>query len=110
MFFFLSEKVDIHHNTNSHENLSSIQRFKKVLLLISVDCGTPTPQLSYYQACSELASFHYPYPTTVGAFVKFSCESLLIRTRAPEDYCPLMVCQPNGLWTAAKLTCGGGRL
>ena len=40
--------------------------------------------------------------------VQFSCASLLIRTKAAIDYCPVMVCEDTGVWSKAGISCGGG--
>ena len=76
-----------------------------MLLYLSVDCGAPAYTVDVDQSCIHAAVVP-PEPTTEGATLTFSCASLLIRTKAPFDYCPVKRCQNNGLWSDANLSCG----
>ena len=74
-----------------------------------VNCGMPPPN-SLALAQSNCATVNYTQLTSTmeGSTLTFSCTSLLIRTTATIDYCPVIVCQSTGLWRLAQLSCGAG--
>ena len=76
---------------------------------VLANCGAPTYTVDVDQSCIELGGVIPPNPTTEGATLAFSCASLLIRTKAPFDYCPVKRCQNDGLWSDAKMSCGAGK-
>ncbi|XP_060606041.1 plasminogen-like [Ruditapes philippinarum] len=47
-----------------------------------------------------------PNTTEEGTNITYTCKSLLTRTKAQIDYCPVQLCQANGTWREATLSCG----
>lgn len=72
------------------------------------DCGPSTFSISTDVSCTEIdiGAIVSPNSTTEGAKIVYPCKSLLIRTTAKMDYCPVEVCQADSTWRPANLSCG----
>ncbi|KAL3876469.1 hypothetical protein ACJMK2_034312 [Sinanodonta woodiana] len=71
---------------------------------VLADCFALNYELVGDNSCMS-AGVSKPANTLEGAMLKFYCKSLLIRTPTGIDYCPIKVCQSNGTWSNAKLSC-----
>ncbi|KAH3863521.1 hypothetical protein DPMN_026510 [Dreissena polymorpha] len=58
--------------------------------------------------CAELDldSVVSPADNLQGAMIVYPCKSLLIRTSAKRDYCPVELCEASGTWRPADVSCG----
>ncbi|XP_053392820.1 apolipoprotein(a)-like isoform X2 [Mercenaria mercenaria] len=72
------------------------------------NCGVSPHNVTVDEPCTELDldAIVTPNVTTEGAVKIYSCKNLLTRTKAKIDYCPLELCQSNGTWRSASLSCG----
>ncbi|KAL3862428.1 hypothetical protein ACJMK2_008394 [Sinanodonta woodiana] len=55
--------------------------------------------------CIQLQSVP-PYTTTAGSIINYICAGLLTGFVSTYNHCPEQLCQTNGVWTSATISCG----
>lgn len=56
--------------------------------------------------CSAIKSLPV-HSTDVGSTIHFRCSYLQAKLASTVDYCPVQICQIDGHWSAASISCGG---
>ncbi|CAG2233824.1 HGF [Mytilus edulis] len=69
------------------------------------DCGPADLQVPFDHPCTEIDPITTP-PTTYGTVVNYKCTNLLYMVSPINGFCPVEVCQANGVWTNGSRSCG----
>ncbi|VDI59835.1 Hypothetical predicted protein [Mytilus galloprovincialis] len=69
-----------------------------------VDCGLPDFQLRADNECVSLAPLD-TFETTEGSALIYKCAKLQEGVMSFNNYCPVEVCQANGTWSPAYVSC-----
>ncbi|XP_033758086.1 uncharacterized protein LOC117340434 [Pecten maximus] len=74
-------------------------------LVSSIDCGESRLTVTTDDTCLTLSPL-VPFSRTPGSIIRYSCATLLTGLRESEiDFCPVEICQDNGKWSTASLSC-----
>ncbi|XP_076085440.1 uncharacterized protein LOC143056240 isoform X2 [Mytilus galloprovincialis] len=69
------------------------------------DCGPADLQVPFDHPCTEIYPITTP-PTTYGTVINYKCANLLSKVSPINGFCPVEVCQANGVWTNGSRSCG----
>lgn len=77
-----------------------------IIAASAVDCGLPDFRIRADNKCVSIASLK-PFDTTEGSIMDFSCKALQEGVTPRFNYCPVEVCQGDGTWRQAYISCAG---
>ena len=66
----------------------------------------PNFEVKADNTCVSLAPLE-TFETTEGSVISYTCETLQQGVHSAIGYCPIEVCQDNGNWHAAHISCAG---
>lgn len=79
--------------------------FKVYCLIFISDCGESNMAVEGDDSCLSIKPVPR-YSQSIGSIIRFDCEARSnTMSEAKFRYCPVQVCQLNGTWSTASLSC-----
>lgn len=82
-----------------------LYHFKVYCLIFISDCGESNMAVEGDDSCLSIKPVPR-YSQSIGSTIRFDCEARSnTMSEAKFGYCPVQVCQLNGTWSTASLSC-----